>query len=39
MRNGAFVEVASARKFYDQPEHPYSQALYATIAGETGFTE
>ncbi len=36
MRNGAFVEVASARKFYDQPEHPYSQALYATIAGETG---
>ena len=36
MRSGAFVEVASARKFYDRPDHPYSQALYATIAGETG---
>ena len=36
MRGGAFVEVAAARKFYDRPDHPYSQALYATIAGETG---
>jgi|BarGraIncu00222A_1022003.scaffolds.fasta_scaffold20400_2 ABC-type glutathione transport system ATPase component len=36
MRHGEFVEVAPARKFYDGPDHPYSRALYATIAGETG---
>ena len=36
MRSGAFVEVAAARKFYDRPDHPYSQALYLTIAGEAG---
>ena len=38
MRNGKFVEVAAARKFYSQPEHPYSQALYSTISGQTGTT-
>jgi len=36
MRSGSFVEVAAARKFYDRPDHPYSQALYLTIAGEVG---
>jgi ABC-type glutathione transport system ATPase component len=36
MRGGEFVEVAAARKFYDRPDHPYSQALYATIAGAAG---
>lgn len=32
MRHGRFVEVGPARRFYDQPEHEYSRALYASIA-------
>lgn len=32
MRSGRFVEVAPARKFYERPDHAYSQALYASIA-------
>jgi ABC-type glutathione transport system ATPase component len=29
---GDIVEIGPARRFYDQPDHPYSRALYATIA-------
>ena len=32
MRHGRFVEVGPASRFYEQPEHAYSRALYATIA-------
>ena len=32
MRRGEFVEVAEAVKFYALPDHPYSRALYASIA-------
>jgi ABC-type glutathione transport system ATPase component len=32
MRQGRFVEVAPARRFYDQPAHEFSRALYASIA-------
>lgn len=32
MRQGRFVEVGPARRFYEQPEHAYSRALYASIA-------
>jgi ABC-type glutathione transport system ATPase component len=31
MLRGDLVEVAPARRFYGQPDHPYSRALYATI--------
>lgn len=32
MRHGRFVEVGPSSRFYGQPEHAYSRALYATIA-------
>ncbi len=32
MRAGEIVEEAPVRKFYDRPSHPYSQALFDTIA-------
>ena len=32
MLEGEIVEVAEAQKFYEKPDHPYSQQLYATIA-------
>lgn len=32
MRAGEFVEVASAHKFYDQPDHPYSRVLYDSLS-------
>lgn len=34
MRRGEFVEVAAARKFYEQPDHEYSRALQAAVARE-----
>jgi len=32
MRAGEIVEQAPVREFYDRPSHPYSQALFDTIA-------
>jgi ABC-type glutathione transport system ATPase component len=32
MLHGELVEVAPAEQFYDIPDHPYSRALYASIA-------
>jgi ABC-type glutathione transport system ATPase component len=31
LRHGELVEVADAARFYDEPAHPYSRALYATL--------
>ncbi len=32
MRRGEFVEIAAARKFYEQPDHAYSRTLLQAIA-------
>jgi ABC-type glutathione transport system ATPase component len=38
MLRGELVEVAPAAKFYDLPEHPYSRALYGSIASTAATT-
>lgn len=32
MRHGEVLEIGPAHRFYDEPEHPYSRALMATIS-------
>lgn len=36
MRLGKLVEVGEAARFYAEPEHPYSKALWATVAADAG---